>query len=141
MLCPETLFRFPSLLKCLKLPPSRAANLKESSQSISNKRNTASRSALVAISIFDCLVTLQDKAVFIANLDRLVQTLDLFWGTSDVTIINSLQSLISKIVQIIPPPQMTDLGILASVTIHQEHSPVEVFWIRIAQVSSHFIFF
>lgn len=135
LLCPSTSFRFPSLLKCLQLPPVRIANTKENPHHLSAKRNSATRSALVAIALFDCLVGLQDAEFFLNSLDLLVQSLDLLWGTTDVTVIHSLQSVISKIIQIIPPPPVTELSTLATVPINQNHSPIDVFWIRIVQVA------
>lgn len=134
LLCPSSPFRFPSLVKCLQLPPIRTINSKEPPQQISAKRCNAARCALVALGMFECLLGLQERDVFLTDLDLLMQSLDLVWSSSDVTVINSLQTVVAKIVQIVPPPPASDLGSLTTMAINQSCSPSDIFWIRIAQV-------
>lgn len=135
LLCPSTPLRLPSILKCLQLPPPRTStNPKETPQYIATKRSGVIRLSLIALAMFDIVLALQDREVLIGSLDLLMQTLDPLWGSTDMTVITAIQSLVSKLIELLPPPPSTDIGSLSTVTITANHSASDLFWIRISQV-------
>lgn len=53
--------------------------INENTQQVFLRRCNATRSALLTVQIIDCLVGLQDKFVFVNNLDLMMQVMDPLW--------------------------------------------------------------